>query len=77
MINVFEAVLRMSAAATCVRIENGDANGDGLINSIDAAFVLRYDAGILQTIAAGDVSTDGVINSIDAALILKHDAGMF
>ncbi|MBQ7048718.1 MAG: leucine-rich repeat protein [Clostridia bacterium] len=65
------------AAATCVRIENGDANGDGLINSIDAAFVLRYDAGILQTIAAGDVSTDGVINSIDAALILKHDAGMF
>ena len=55
----------------------GDASCDGIVNSLDAAFVLRYDAGILQTIAAGDVSTDGVINSIDAALILKHDAGMF
>lgn len=55
----------------------GDANGDGTINSIDAALILKYDSGANVTLdeAAADVNGDGAVNSIDAALILKYDSG--
>ena len=57
----------------------GDADGNGVVNSIDAAMVLRYDAGKLAAekldLVACDVNTDGVVNSIDAAMILRFDAG--
>lgn len=56
----------------------GDVNGDGKINSLDAAFVLKYDAGLwicgLASGCAGDVNGDGKANSLDAALILRYDA---
>jgi CSLREA domain-containing protein len=57
----------------------GDANCDGHVNSIDAALVLQYGAGLLHTIAcqsAADANRDGHINSIDAALILQYSAGL-
>ncbi|MBQ4648914.1 MAG: N-acetylmuramoyl-L-alanine amidase [Clostridia bacterium] len=56
----------------------GDANGDGTVNSLDAAAILRYDAGISnlteeqKTIA--DINGDGTVNSLDAAEILKQDS---
>ncbi len=56
--------------------ELGDANGDGEIDNIDAAAVLKYDAGITEEIGNADVNGDGEINNIDAALILKYDAGI-
>lgn len=55
----------------------GDVNGDGTVNSIDAALVLKYASGLdvsLNT-AAADVTGDGLVNSIDAALILKYAGG--
>ena len=63
-------------SAQCVRIERGDANGDGVINSLDAAIVLKYDVGLIQSLTAGDVNCNGVINSLDSAWILKYDAGL-
>ena len=56
----------------------GDADGNGVVNSIDAAMVLRYDAGKLAAdkinLVACDVNADGKVNSIDAAMILRFDA---
>lgn len=58
----------------------GDVNGDGSINSVDAALILKYDAGSIdlssEQRAAADYNGDGSINSVDAALILKYDAGI-
>ena len=56
--------------------ELGDANKDGEINNIDAALVLKYDAGIVDDVQNADVNNDGEINNVDAALILKYDAGI-
>ncbi len=60
--------------------KTGDVTGDDKVNSLDAAFVLRYDAGLTpftyeQKIAA-DVTGDGKVNSLDAAFILRYDAGL-
>lgn len=55
----------------------GDVNDDGEIDSLDAAAVLKYDAGILAEISeAADVNGDGEVDSLDAAAILKYDAGI-
>lgn len=54
----------------------GDANSDGEVNNIDAALVLKYDAGIIEEIDNADVNDDGEVNNVDAALILKYDAGI-
>lgn len=56
--------------------ELGDVNGDGSVNSIDAALILKYAAGTVDGIENGDMNGDGAINSIDAALILKKAAGL-
>lgn len=56
----------------------GDANCDGTVNSIDAAVILQYIAGLLNNLACGDeadVNQDGNISSIDTALVLQHIAG--
>ena len=55
----------------------GDVTCDGLVNSIDAALVLQYDAGLIDSLSCAqnaDVNVDGAVNSIDAALILQYDA---
>lgn len=58
----------------------GDVNGDGKTDNIDAALILRYDAGIAAEAAhinaRGDVNRDGEADNLDAALILRYDAGM-
>ena len=56
----------------------GDANCDGLVNSLDAALVLQFDAGLIHslTCADADYNHDGVVNALDAALILQKDAGL-
>jgi hypothetical protein len=57
----------------------GDVNCDGLLNSIDAALVLQFSAGLLITLPcfpAADLNLDGVVNPIDAAIILQIDAGL-
>lgn len=56
---------------------NGDVDCNGTADSIDAALVLQYDAGLLHALpcaAGGDVNKDGAIDSMDAATILRFSA---
>ena len=62
---------------TSQRHLNGDVNRDGRVDSIDAAIILQYAAGLLPAEPAfGDVNHDGQTNAIDAALILQYVAGL-
>ena len=58
----------------------GDVTGDNSINSLDASFILRYDAGLIGVgdicRAGADVTGDGMINALDASFILRYDAGL-
>ena len=58
----------------------GDVNGDGSVDSLDAAQVLKYDALLIELDGAAlqraDVNSDGMVDSLDAAMILKFDAGL-
>ncbi len=56
----------------------GDVNGDGALDNIDAALILKYDAGIedLADAEYADINGDGEANNLDAAIILRYDAGM-
>ena len=58
--------------------ELGDVNGDGYVDSDDAALILKYDVGLIDELyeALGDVNGDGYVDSDDAALILKYDVGL-
>jgi hypothetical protein len=58
----------------------GDVNGDGSVNSIDAVFVLKDFASQLLgietslSLETADLNHDGKINAIDAVIILKQYA---
>ncbi|MCH8025941.1 MAG: dockerin type I repeat-containing protein [Chloroflexi bacterium] len=55
----------------------GDVNLDTFVNSIDALFILQFDARLLTTLpnaSNADVNCSDAINALDAALILQHDA---
>ncbi len=58
----------------------GDVNGDGKADNLDAAYILRYDALIIDLtpdrIYLGDVNGDGKLTSLDASVVLKYDAGI-
>ena len=58
----------------------GDVNGDNEANSLDAAILLKYDAGIIGLgdgqLASSDVDGDDSVDSLDASMILKYDAGL-
>lgn len=58
----------------------GDVNGDGSVDNLDAALVLKYDAAIIELteaqLSAADVSGDKSSDNLDAAMILRYDAGI-
>ncbi len=57
----------------------GDVNCSTTADSVDAALVLQYDAGLVVLMGCfhlGDVNADGAKNAIDAALILQYEAGL-
>jgi hypothetical protein len=57
----------------------GDASCNGTTNSIDAALVLQYDAGLLpgdDCLLGADLNFDDRVNSIDASIILQCSAGL-
>ena len=57
---------------------SGDADGNGVINNIDAMLVLQAYAGLpgVSVGAAADVDGNGIVNNIDAMLILQFYAGL-
>ncbi len=68
-------VWRISVVAGSMR----DVNCDGAVNTIDALFLLQFDAGLMESLPCeqnADVNADGRINSLDAVLILQFDAGL-
>jgi len=58
----------------------GDVDGNGVVNSTDAMFVLQYDAWVIGEddliLVLGDVDGDGDVDSTDAMYILQYDAWM-
>jgi len=59
--------------------ERGDVNCDGRVNSVDAALVLQFVAGLRRSLLCeenADVNGDGRIDARDATLILQIDAGL-
>jgi len=66
------------SSAETVTVTYGDVNGDGDINSLDAAQTLKYDAKLItlegDALVCADVNGDGTANSLDAAQVLKYDA---
>lgn len=56
----------------------GDANCDGETNALDAAIVLQFNAGLIDSVRCEDADFDhnGLVNALDAALILQKDAGL-
>jgi hypothetical protein len=72
-----------AGSITCVATATpllGDADCNGLVNSIDAALILQFVAGLIDSVpcaANADVDGNGSVNSVDAALILQIDAGLW
>ena len=57
----------------------GDVNCDGVVDAIDALWILWFTAGLIEDLPCpdnADVNGDGVINAVDAALILQFSAGL-
>lgn len=54
-------------------VKLGDADGNGSVNALDSAAILRYVVGAaaLPNKAAADYDKNGLINALDAAAILK------
>ena len=57
-----------------VRFLRGDMNGDGVLNSSDAVYLLRYSImpNLYPLSQAADVNGDGTVNSADAVYLLRH-----
>lgn len=57
----------------------GDVNDDGFVDSLDALFLLQFEADLLDSLPnpdSADVNEDGDINVFDAALVLQFTAGL-
>lgn len=57
------------------RIEVGDANGDGVINSADVVYLINYlfaDGPAPDPLWIGDANCDGVVNSADVVHLINY-----
>jgi hypothetical protein len=57
----------------------GDVDCGGVVNSVDAALILQYEAGLVAQFScpdAADTNQDGIINAIDASLVLQYGAAL-
>jgi hypothetical protein len=71
------ATRRPSTATPTPAGRVGDVNRDGDVNSIDAALILQFAAGLLPSLPpTADANIDGRVDSIDAALVLQFSAGL-
>ena len=57
----------------------GDANCDGNVNALDAAWILQFGAGLISSLPCpmgADANGNGTVNALDAALVLQFSAGL-
>lgn len=75
-----EGMPSYSSGVTPPVYTKGDANGDGVCDNVDAALVLKYDAGLIilgaAALSACDINDSGGCDNLDAAHILRIDAGL-
>lgn len=58
---------------------SGDADCDGVVDSLDARTILHVDVGFTDSVPCpdrADVDDDGRVGVKDAALVLQYDAGV-
>jgi hypothetical protein len=71
----------LTALAVPARAESicGDLSQEGTVDSIDAAIILQYVAGLHypDALSKGNVNGQSGINAVDALLILQYTAGLF
>ncbi|MGN1341153.1 MAG: dockerin type I repeat-containing protein, partial [Oscillospiraceae bacterium] len=75
--NAYEALLAEVKKQQEVTTLLGDVNGDGVVNALDAAEILK--AAVNNTVidvAVGDFNADGTVNALDASAILKYVVGL-
>ena len=77
---ILATLAAMAIPTNAAELQKGDVNGDGAINSLDAAWVLKKEVGQisfnLEESFRAEVNDDGWIDSLDATWILKYDAGL-
>jgi len=83
IINNLEAIAEADAKGIAKALglyKKGDVNGDGKVNNLDAAQILKYDAGLTELTEAqkqaADFNTDGAVDNRDAVGVLKNDSGI-
>lgn len=72
LMNAYDALQAEVKKQTTPTTVLGDVNGDGVVNALDAAAILK--AAVNNTaidVAVGDYNADGAVNALDAAAILK------
>ena len=79
---VDKSIPRRSDASVTCRPKSGqlgDIDCSGAVDSVDAALLLQFHAGLLEPLGCdyqGDMTQDGRLDSRDALLILQLDAGL-
>ena len=69
--DAYEALKAAIAAQSEVAVLKGDVNGDGVVNALDAAALLKNVVdGVSMDAAVADYDANGTINALDAAAIL-------
>lgn len=72
LVTAYDALLAAVKAQTEPTATVGDVNGDGVINALDAAEILKSVVGLATVDAtAADYNADGVVNALDASAILQ------
>lgn len=72
LVTAYEALQAAVKAQTEPATTLGDVNGDGVINALDAAEILKSVVGLATVDAtAADYNADGVVNALDASAILQ------
>ena len=77
MVNYYDVLREAEKALLGVLL--GDADGNGVINTLDAMLILQYYTGAATdndiVLAACDLDGNGVINTVDAMLVLQYYTG--